>query len=174
MTKEKEDKKPVVFYCNRGQYTFSLPEYERDEFGKLIVENGKKKKLFVTDADGNNRHVVQVSFQFERVPVKDKKTGKTSAMIHLGRFICDPANERYEDLVRYLADAKKNGLSGLMSEDEYKKDYNAEAYAFEKQVATLNSDMDELRKRNEAMEEVLKQKGFNVDKILKEKGVLIE
>ena len=173
MAKEKVKKveakiieKPKIYYCTKGQYTFSIPEYERDEFGEVIKnEYGKPKILFATDIDGNNQHAVFIHLSFERVPVKDPKTGKTNAMIFLGRFIINPGHERYTDIIAYIERAKKNPLAGILSEDEYKEMHNPDAFAFEKKLSIYESENTELKKYNAELKQKLENLGVNIDNI---------
>jgi hypothetical protein len=141
-TVKKPDNNAVVkFYCTKGQYTFAMPVYERDGFGEIITQNGRPKKLIETDSDGNNRHGVFESFKFDRLPIKDPKTGKTSAMVFIGVFAISPEFpnrwSRKEELVDYLALAAKNVHTGIMTEDQYKKFHNPEAYTVMKEKEDL-------------------------------------
>jgi hypothetical protein len=156
-----EESGAVIFYCMRGQYTFSLPEYERDEVGDIVLVNGKKKRLVNIDADGV-KHAVEVSYKFERVPVRDPKTGKTSAIIHLGRFVVEENDPRREDLLAKLADARKTPINGILTEDEYKLQHNPEAFSFEKEKILLSGQLVELKDENEALRAKLAEAGITV------------
>lgn len=160
---EPEVKKPVVYYCTKGQYTFTIPEYERDEFGAVVKKDGVPKVLYVTDDNGNNRHSVHIHIQFERVPVKDPKTGKTNAMHFLGRLIVQPENERYDDIIAYLEKAKKNAYNGLKTEDEYKEMHNPDAYAFEKRMSMYETENTELKEYNEKLRKKLEEAGIKLN-----------
>lgn len=163
---EPEVKKAKIYYCTKGQYSFTIPEYERDEFGEVVKnEKGKPKVLYATDDNGNNKHVVHIHIVFDRVPVKDAKTGKTNAMVFLGRLIVNPSNERYEDIIEYIEKAKLNTLSGLVTEDEYKELHNPDAYAFEKKLFMYESENTELKEYNANLRQKLESLGVSLDKI---------
>lgn len=155
------EKAQKTYYCTKGQYSFALHEYERDEYGKVIVnEQGKPKKLYATDNEGNNKHAVYIHYKFDRVPIKDPKTGKTSAMEFLGRLIVDPSNERYDDIIAHLENARKNKYSGILTEDEYKNLHNPDAYAFEKKLAMYETENTELKDYNEKLRKKLEDAGI--------------
>lgn len=153
-----------VFYCIKGEYSFTLPEYERDGFGQIIRNDaGQPKQLFEMDANGNNRVPVTRKFKFERVPVKDPKTGKTSALIFLGRFVVSADNDRYDDLIAHLEEARKNAYNGVCTEDEYKAQHNPEAHAAEKVAAAAMAENESLRRANESLAARLRDAGIPIE-----------
>jgi hypothetical protein len=160
----KEDNGVVTFYCNRGEYRFSLPEYERDEFGNVIKNTaGVPKKKYQVDVDGNNKSQLFVNYKFDRIPVRDPASGRTSAMQFLGVFIIRQDNDRREELIAYLMEAKKNSFNGIMTEDEYKNTLNPKAFAMEIENRELSTENDDLRKANIAMAKKLREIGINVE-----------
>lgn len=172
MAKEKfnkvkpEVKKPKIYYCTKGQYSFTIPEYERDQYGEVVKnDKGMPKFLYATDDNGNNKHIVNIHIAFDRVPVKDPKTGKTNAMVFLGRLIVEPDNERYDDIISYIEKAKRNPLSGLVSEEEYKEMHNPDAYAFEKKLSMYESENTELKDYNAKLRQKLESLGVTIDNV---------
>ena len=159
---EVKEKMDVIYYCVKGQYTFQLPEYERDAFGEIIEENGKKKKLYTTDADGNNKIPVLTKYQFERLPVRDLHSGKTSAIVFLGRFIVRKDDDRYDDLIKAIEAARKNAMNGVKTEEEYKSEHNPEAFAFEKEKVALSGENSELRDENAELRKKLEAAGITI------------
>lgn len=158
------EKRAVTYYCIKGEYTFSIPEYEKDEFGEIVKnEQGKPKILYATDVDGNNRHPIHRHLKFERVPIKDSKSGKTNAMVFVGRFIVAPEYDRYDDVVTYLESARRNSLSGILTEDQYKKQHNPDAYEFEKKVLLYATENEELKAYNEKLRQRLIEAGVALD-----------
>lgn len=160
----KEEFKSATFYCMRGELSFALPEYERDGFGEVVKDaHDRPKKLRVTDQDGNNAHDVFESFKFDRLPVIDPKSNKTSALIFHGIFIISPEFpirwRRKEELVDYLNLVRKNKHSYVLNEDEYRLQRNPEQFAAEKELMTVKLTNEELRKRNEKLEATLREKG---------------
>jgi hypothetical protein len=140
-----------------------MPVYERDGFGEIITQNGRPKKLIETDSDGNNRHGVFESFKFDRLPIKDPKTGKTSAMVFIGVFAISPEMparwSRRQELIDYLTLAAKNVHTGIMSEDQYKKFHNPEAYVVMKEKESLVIDNEKLAVENEKLKAKLSAAG---------------
>jgi hypothetical protein len=163
----KKEFSPVTFYCTRGELSFALPQYERDGYGEIIKENGRSKRLIVKDNDGNNGHQVFESFKFDRLPIKDPKSGKTSAMIFTGIFVISPEYvlrwARKEELVEYLTLLSKNKHSFILTEDEYKLQRNPDAFAAEKEVMTLKLSNEELKRRNEKLEATLREKEISIE-----------
>jgi signal peptidase I len=156
------EKGNVIFYCDRGQYTFSLPEFERDEFGNIITdEKGKKKHLVTVDADGG-KHKAYKDYKFDRVPVKDPKSGKTSAIIHLGRFVVTPDDENRDELLAAMVRAMKNPINGVMTEDQYKAQHNPEAFGFEKEKLALANEVTAVKDENAALRAKLAEAGITV------------
>jgi hypothetical protein len=152
----------VIYYCNRGQYTFSIPEYEVDEFGNVVTdEKGKKKKLVTVDADGG-KHAAQKDYKFERVPVRDPKSGKTSAVIHLGRFVITEDDPMHDELIAACERARKNPITGVVTEDEYKLQHNPEAFGFEKEKLALSNELSATKDENEALRKRLAEAGITV------------
>jgi hypothetical protein len=150
----------TIFYCTRGCPAFMIPDYERDAFDKIVRdEKGTPKKLFITDNDGNNRKVVEISHHFERVPYRDQKTGKTDAMKFIGRYIVHADDERRDDILAKIRQMSKNPSSGIVSEGAFKESENASAYKMEKQIATLESENTRIATENKALSEKLKSMG---------------
>ena len=156
------EKGNVIFYCDRGQYTFSLPEFERDEFGEFITdEKGRRKQLITIDADGG-KHKAYKDYKFDRVPVKDPKTGKTSAIVHLGRFVVTSNDENRAELLAAMDRAIKNPINGVMTEDDYKKNHNPEAFGFEKEKLALANEVASVKDENAALRAKLAEAGITV------------
>ena len=161
--KKAEKIKSVIYYCIKGLYSFVIPEYERDATGEIVIgSNGKPKVLFVTDANGNNRHQVDVLFKFERFPIKDEKTGKTDMLQRVGRFIIEPENPRRDDIINAIEEGRKNKLNGILTEDEYKRHSNAEAFRQEQEKNLLKDKNVELQDENAMLREKLAKAGIEV------------
>lgn len=159
---EKAKKRTKVYVCTKGEYTFTLPVYELDGFGKEIVdEKGNKKKLYLEE--NGVKKAVETKYVFTRIPVKDEKTGKTNAMIFLAKFILEPENDRYDEIEKLLDNATRNAYSGVMTEDNYKSQSNPEAYASEKQMNLYAGENLELKAHNEKLREALRNAGVDPD-----------
>lgn len=157
---EKSSLKAVIYYCIKGLYSFVIPEYERDASGEVVIgENGKPKKLFETDANGNNKHEVSIIHKFERFPVIDPKTGKTDALSRIGRFIVEVANPRRDDIIAVIENGRKNKINGILTEDEYKKHSNVEAYRQEQEKKSLVDENTALADENALLREKLAKAG---------------
>ena len=155
---------PKTFYCMRGEYTFVISELETDAFGDIEKNAaGKPKHKFTQDADGNNKVAVTRTIKFERMPIKDPKTGKTSAIHHVGRLIVQGNDARRDDILAVIAQAMKNRYNEILTEDEYKQQHNPEAYGFEKEKLALKTDNEALKKRNEMLEKTLREKGVLIE-----------
>lgn len=161
--KEAEEQKAVIYYCTRGQNSFDLPKYELDEFGKPITDaDGNKKQLFTTDALGNNKTAMNDRFRFERLPIIDGKTGKVDPTKNIGQFIIQPDHPRREELISKLEQSRKNVYNGILTEDEYKKQFNAEAFKFESENRRLNDTIADQQTEIDRLRDLLKQKGVEV------------
>jgi hypothetical protein len=156
-------KQVVIYYCTKGQYSFDLHKHEKDAFDKIVKdENGKPKKLFIADTDGNNKREVMEDFKFERLPVKNPKTGKTDATMNIGRFIINPDHPRYQELIDRLEISRKNKYNGILTEDEYKIFVNPIAFQQETEKNALKDQNDDLQSENERLKTLLAEKGVKV------------
>jgi hypothetical protein len=160
--------KPAAFYCMRGEYVFTLPVYEHDDGGDIVMVKGRPKKVVTTDADGNNPHGEYEQFKFDRLPIKDRATGKTSALVRVGVFLISPEFpnrwERKDELRDYLNNARKNKHSYILTEDEYKLQQNPEFFHSEKEVVELQNANDALQRRNDELMEKLEAQGISFEK----------
>ena len=160
-------KKPVAYYCRKGEYTFQLPVYELDDGGKVKRVNGRPKKVRTTDPEGNNARFEYQTFKFDRLPIKDRDTGKTSARHFVGQFIISESFpdrwERKDELIEYLNTQLKNAHAHLQTADEYQKSLNPEAFQSGKQVDELKLTVEELQQNNEALKAKLKASGISIE-----------
>lgn len=155
--------KSVIYYCIKGLYSFVIPEYERDASGEIVIGgNGKPKVLIESDANGNNRHEITINHKFERFPIKDPKTGKTDMLQRVGRFIVEVDNPRRDDIIATIENGRKNKINGIMTEDEYKKHSNAEAFRQEQEKNALKDDNAALADENATLREKLAKAGIEV------------
>lgn len=154
---------PIIYYCIKGLYNFTIPEVERDSDGKIALDNDGKKKLLVTfDAHGNNKSTVNKRYAFERFPVKNKETGKTDPMIRVGRFIVTVDDDRRDDIISAIEAGKRNRLNGIMTEDEYKHYSNDEAFHQEQEKKKLKEERDTLADENAMLREKLAAAGIEI------------
>lgn len=159
---EKSKKARKTYYCVKGEYTFTLPVFELDEFGNEIVDaNGNKKKMFLEE--NGVKKAVEIKHTFTRIPVKDEKTGKTNAMIFLAKYVLEADNPRYEEIEKILDAATRNPYSGVKTEDKYKSEDNPEAFAHEKQMNLYAGENKELKEHNEKLKAALIAAGVDPD-----------
>ena len=157
-------RKPVVYYCVKGLLPFSIFEYERDEFGKVVTdENGNKKILMVADADGNNKHPARIKFEFTRLPIIDKKSGKVDATKNYGQFVVQPDMERYDDIIAAIEVIRKNPLNGIKNTEEFGMFENEAEYRQRVENNRLQDENKDLKSENEALKEKLRKQGVDVD-----------
>jgi hypothetical protein len=158
--KPKPVKKAVTYYCTRGQYTFHIPVYERDEIGEILIKDGKRVQVITMDADGNNRVRVSESVKFDRFPVIDPKTKKTDATMNIGRMIVEPSNPRYEELIEAIEKGRKNLYNAILTEDEYKNFVNPIAFQHEQEKEVLIAKNETIEAENARLKALLEEKGI--------------
>jgi len=149
--------KSIIYYCNKGMPTFHIPEYERDEIGEVVTKNGKPVQMVIRDVDGNNPRKVEKKITFDRLPIIDPKTKKVDASRRIGIFILSPDKgelwERREEIVKFLENAKKTALNGIMTEAEFKKSENALAFSLAQDNENLKTQLEEANRRISELEE---------------------
>jgi hypothetical protein len=156
-----------IYYCNRGQYVFQLPVYEKDENDEIVKVNGRAKKAYAFDNEGNNRRELKQDFKFDRLPVIDPKTGKPDAKLLIGIFVISPEFplrwERRDELVSYLELSRKNAHTHVVSESDYKKSRNPEAFIKEQEISSLKMTIEQLRLENERIKDKSKDSGVTIE-----------
>lgn len=159
---KKEERKTKVYYCNKGQYSFQIPEYETDEFGEVIVKNGVKKQLITTDANGNNPVRVTKEVKFERFPVIDPKTNKTDATKNVGRLVIKGDDPYYDEKVAGAEQGCDTPICGVVTEDTYRKTTNHASYIAEEKAKSLEASNKEKDKEIDELKSMLKKQGVEV------------
>jgi len=155
-------KTTVMYYCTKGCFSFDIPAFELDEFDKPILNaEGIPKKAFFTDEKGNKTPIMD-DYKFDRLPIKNEKTGKTDPTMNIGRFIIDPEHPRAGDLVERLEDARKHKMNGILTEEEFKKYTNPLAFQHETEKNALKNEKDALQSENERLKKMLGEQGVEV------------
>jgi hypothetical protein len=153
-------KKTVTYFCTRGQYTFHIPLYERDEVGEILRKDGKPVQVINMDTEGNHRvHAVE-SVKFDRFPVIDPKTKKTDATMNIGRIVIDSTNPRYEELVEAIEKGRKNLYNAILTEDQFKGFVNPLAFQHEKEKEALVAKNETIEAENVHLKALLEEKGI--------------
>lgn len=157
--KKSQPKKVVVYYCTKGQYSFKLPKYEIDPFGKVVRNGeGKPKQEYQTDADGNNKVPLFDHFKFSRVPIPNETTGKTDPTFNVGRFVIDPGNPRFQELVDRIEYGRANKYNGILTEAEFRMWRNPKAAKAEDEKNALLTENQNLNEEIERLKSELSRK----------------
>lgn len=161
--KESEQKKNVIYYCIKGICSFSVPEYERDEFRQVITDSHDNKKMLMEfDVDGNNKHQVFKKYQFDRLPIIDKKTNKTDATKNYGQFVVHHEDDRYDDIIAAIEKIRLNPLNGIMNTEQFGKHENEAEYRQRVENNRLKDENKDLKSENDELREKLRKQGLDI------------
>lgn len=144
----------VIFYCKKKAYQFSLPQYELGADGKTFVldEKGNRKQNVVYDPNGNNPRKQRKVYEFTQFFQYDRVTGKPDMINYMCKFEITKDEPYRDDLLAYLNSLAKDKASNVMTEEEFIKSLNPQAFEQAKKNVAMQDEIDRLTAKVKELE----------------------